>query len=123
LWYSGGTRARNGVGILVEKELIDRVVEVRHKNDRVMSIKLVQRAEVLNVIYVYAPQMGLIDDIKRVFWEELEAILQGIPQRNCSWGEILMARLEIGLMGMLGPMEVLGLGKEIVEGWHFWTLL
>jgi len=41
LWYSGGTRARNGVGIAVEKELTDRVVKVRRKSDCIMSIKLV----------------------------------------------------------------------------------
>ena len=64
LWYSGGTKARNGVGILVEKELIDRVVEMRRKSDHIMSIKLVLGAEVLNVICVYAPQMGLSEDIK-----------------------------------------------------------
>ena len=66
LWYSGGTRARNEVGILVDKELTDRVVEVRHKSDRIMSIKLVG-TEVLNVICVYAPQVGLADDIRRFF--------------------------------------------------------
>ena len=38
LWYSGGTRARNGVCILVEKELTDRVVEVRHKSDRTYHV-------------------------------------------------------------------------------------
>jgi len=66
LWYSGGSRARNGVGILVEKELIDRVVEARRKSDRIMYIKLVMGVEVLNVICVYAPQVGLSDDIKKV---------------------------------------------------------
>jgi len=36
--------------------------------------------EVLNVICVYAPQVGLADDIKRVFWEELEEVMQSVPQ-------------------------------------------
>jgi len=31
LWYSGSTKVRNGVGILVEKESVDFVVEVRVK--------------------------------------------------------------------------------------------
>jgi len=75
LWYLGGSRARNGVGILVQKELIDRVVEVRRKSDRIMCIKLMLGAEVLNVICVYAPQMGLSDDIKKVFWDELEEVM------------------------------------------------
>ena len=33
LWYSGSSKARNGVGILVNKELVDFVVEVRRKSD------------------------------------------------------------------------------------------
>jgi len=55
LWYSGDTRARNGVTILLDKELTDQVVEVRRKSDSIMSIKLVAGAEVLNVICVYTP--------------------------------------------------------------------
>ena len=55
LWYSGGTKARNGVGILVDKELTDRVVEMRRRSDRIMCIKLVEGEEVLHVICVYAP--------------------------------------------------------------------
>ena len=41
LWYSGLIKAKNGVGILVEKELVDFVVEVRRKSDRIMAIKVV----------------------------------------------------------------------------------
>ena len=33
LWYSGSFKARNGVGILVERELVDFVVEVKRKSD------------------------------------------------------------------------------------------
>ncbi|KAG5606216.1 hypothetical protein H5410_027708 [Solanum commersonii] len=41
LWYSGGSRDRNGVGILVDGVLRELVVEVRRINDRLMLIKLV----------------------------------------------------------------------------------
>jgi len=51
----------------VVKELTDRVAEVRRKINRIMSTKLVLGAEVLNVICVYVPQMGLSEDIKNVF--------------------------------------------------------
>ena len=33
LWYSGSSKARNGVCILVHKKLVDFVVEVRRKSD------------------------------------------------------------------------------------------
>ena len=67
MWYSSSTRDRNGVGILVDKELADQVIVVRRKSDRIMSIKLAAGAKVLNVICVYALQVELEDDIKKVF--------------------------------------------------------
>jgi len=80
LWHSGGTKVRNGVGILVDKELVDQVVEVRHKSDNIMLIKLVVGVEILNVICIYVPQIGLADDIKWEFWEALEKVMQSLPQ-------------------------------------------
>ena len=41
LWYSGTKRTANGVGILVKRDLVEQVVEVRQKSDRIMSIKLI----------------------------------------------------------------------------------
>jgi len=79
LWYSGGTRASNGAGILVDKELSDQMIEMRRKSDHIISIKLVVRAKVLNVICVYAPQVGLADDIKNVIWEDLDDVVQSVP--------------------------------------------
>ena len=67
LWYSGSSKARNRVGILVEKELVDFVVEVTSKSDRIMAIKVVVGSEVLNVVSIYAPHIGLPDDIKKQF--------------------------------------------------------
>jgi len=51
----GSSNARNGVGILVLKELVDFVVEVRRTSDRIMAIKVVVGLKILNVVSVYAP--------------------------------------------------------------------
>jgi len=75
LWYSGSSNAKNGVGILVVKELVDFVVEVRHKSDRIMAIKVVVGLEILNVVSVYAPQISFPDDIKKRFWEDLDMVI------------------------------------------------
>jgi len=37
LWYSSLNRAKNGVGIMVRKDLVEQVVEMRRKTDRIMS--------------------------------------------------------------------------------------
>ena len=41
LWYSDINRTKNGVGILVNKELVEQVVEIRRKSGRIIFIKLV----------------------------------------------------------------------------------
>jgi len=47
--------------------------------------------EVLNVICVYASQVGLADDIKRVFWEEWKKSYRlYLKVRKSSWEEIVM---------------------------------
>ena len=56
-----------GIGILVDEELVDQVVEVRHKIDHIMSINLIVDLEILNVVSVYASQISLTYDFKRQF--------------------------------------------------------
>jgi len=53
---------------------------VRRKSDRIMVIKVLVGSEFINVISVYALQIGLPDDIKRLFWEELDMLIQEIPR-------------------------------------------
>ena len=85
LWYSGSIKAKNGVGILVEKELADFVVEVRRKSDRIMAIKVLVGSVFVNVVSVYAPHVGLPEDIKKLFWEDLDMVIQDVPRaRNSS---------------------------------------
>ncbi|XP_019263459.1 PREDICTED: uncharacterized protein LOC109241200 [Nicotiana attenuata] len=72
-------KGKNGVGILVDRELRESVVEVRRVNDRLMAIKLVVRGSTLNVVSAHAPQAGLVEEVKRSFWEGLDEVVQGIP--------------------------------------------
>jgi len=75
LWYSGFSKARNGVDILVDKDLFDFVVEVRHMSDQIMAIKVLVGLENLNVVNVYTPQIDLSDHIKKQFWEDLDMVI------------------------------------------------
>jgi len=54
---------------------VEQVVEVRRKNDRIMYVKLEVGSEIFNVLSVYAPQMGLGEDIKRLFWADLDEVI------------------------------------------------
>jgi exonuclease III len=67
LWYTEKERSKNGVGILIDKILKNRVVAVRRQGDRIIMIKLIFGDLVLNVISAYAPKIGLSDDVNRRF--------------------------------------------------------
>jgi len=80
LWNLGPIKAKNRVGILVDKKLVDFVVEVRRKSDRIMAIKVLVGSVFVNVVSVYLPQIGLPDDIKKPFWKDLDMVIQDIPR-------------------------------------------
>ncbi|XP_009761186.1 uncharacterized protein [Nicotiana sylvestris] len=72
-------RGKNGVSILVDRDLRESMVEVRRVNDRLMFIKLVIGVCTLNVVSAYALQAGLDQEVKRRFWEGLNEIAHSIP--------------------------------------------
>ncbi|KAE8722033.1 Phosphoenolpyruvate/phosphate translocator 2 isoform 2 [Hibiscus syriacus] len=80
LWYSGVDNARNRVGILVSSRLKENVVEVCRYRDRIMMIKVIIEEEVVNVLSVYAPHVGLGEGEKRCFWDQLDDVLRSIPE-------------------------------------------
>jgi len=80
LWYSGSIKGRNGVGILVVEELVDFVVKIRRKSDRIIAIKVGMRSEIINMFSVYTPQIGLPDDMKKQFWEDLDLVIQYVAR-------------------------------------------
>ncbi|XP_009796453.1 uncharacterized protein [Nicotiana sylvestris] len=76
MWYSRVLKDKNGVGILVDRELIESMVEVRRVNDRLITINLVVGECTLIVINAYAPQAGLDEEVKRLFWEGFDEIVR-----------------------------------------------
>ncbi|KAL4196736.1 hypothetical protein AMTRI_Chr04g184660 [Amborella trichopoda] len=67
LWYTRKDNNRNDVGIIVNKDLKDKVVNIKRIGDRLLLTKFVSREEIINVISAYAPQVGLDDRINRQF--------------------------------------------------------
>ena len=85
LYYSGASTTRNGVGIILHSEWQDKILEVKRKSDRVMSIKLVVGKRILNIISAYAPQTGCSQEEKEHFYEEMESLLRQIPGQEDMW--------------------------------------
>ena len=58
MWYCGSGNKNNGVGIILKKEHVDRVVELWRLTDRIICLKMELDGVMLNVISAYAPQVG-----------------------------------------------------------------
>ena len=83
LFYSGANEeGRNGVGIVLSKELKESLIGVNRKSDRIMSLKLGLGATVVNIVCAYAPQTGCTEEEKDAFWEEMDQELRTIPGRE-----------------------------------------
>ncbi|PKA59552.1 hypothetical protein AXF42_Ash018019 [Apostasia shenzhenica] len=82
LWYSSKNKSKNGVGIILDKSLKDHVVEVKRNCDRIMALKIIINGMIINIVSVYAPQVGLDASIKENFWNDLEELIQEIPQEE-----------------------------------------
>jgi hypothetical protein len=79
LWYTGNTSTKNGVSIVLDKSLKDRVVDIKRQVDRIILVKLLVVDLVFNVISVYAPQIGLNESVKMQLWEKLDALVSSVP--------------------------------------------
>jgi exonuclease III len=114
LWYTGKERSKNGVDILIDKSLKNRVIAVRRQGDMIIMIKLVFGDLVLNIINVYAPQVGLSDDVKRQFWEDLKDMVRGVSSSEKFFikGD-LNGHVSTTRESLRGYMEVLDMANRI----------
>jgi hypothetical protein len=67
LWYTGTTTNKNGVDIVLDKNLKDGVVDIKRQGDKIILVKLLVGDLVFHVISAYTPQIGLNKSIKRQF--------------------------------------------------------
>jgi len=65
---------------LVDKDLVDLVVRAERKSDRIITIEVVVGSDILNVVSIYTPQIGLAEEIKKQFWEDLDLVIQDVPR-------------------------------------------
>ena len=59
LWWSETVDGVGIVGVFVEEELCEKVVEIRRVSDNVMSVVFVFNEDVLSWICGYSPQSGI----------------------------------------------------------------
>ena len=58
---------------------IEKVFEVKRVSDRIILVKIIVGQQVLCLLSVYAPQCGLSDSVKDLFYDQLRAVTAMIP--------------------------------------------
>ena len=61
------------------EEWIEKVFEVQRVSNRIIFVKLVVDQHVVTFLSVYAPQSGLSDEVKDMFFDQLRAVTSRIP--------------------------------------------
>ena len=81
MWYCESGNKKNGVGIILKKEHVDRVVELWRVTDRIICLKTELDGVMLNVISAYAPQVGCIREEKEAFKLDLDETVEKIQKK------------------------------------------
>ena len=79
LYWSGNDKGTAGVGVFVAEEWIEKFFEVQRVSDRIILVKLIVGQRVDTFLSVYAPQSGLSDEVKDLFFDQLCAVTARIP--------------------------------------------
>ena len=67
IWYTGNDRAKNGVGIIIDKSLVDEVVDAKRIGDKIIIVKVGLGRMTINIFSTYVPQEALGKEIKIKF--------------------------------------------------------
>ena len=78
-FYCGSDGKKNGVGIVLDNNLKESVMDVKRINDRLIVVKVMLENVVMNVISTYAPQVGCEERVKEKFWEDFDEAFMTIP--------------------------------------------
>ncbi|XP_028802548.1 uncharacterized protein LOC114757628 [Neltuma alba] len=79
LWYTEKVGTGNGVGIIIDNEWKQNMVEVKRIEDIIISLRIIVGRDTINIISAYAHQVGGEDHLKERFWTDMEGLIQSIP--------------------------------------------
>ena len=83
IYYCGqGSLRRNGVAIMVNKRVRNAVLGCHLKNDRMISVCLHGKPCNITVIQVYAPSSNAEEAEIKLFYEDLQDLLELTPQKD-----------------------------------------
>ena len=117
LFWMGCEKGIHGVGVLVADRWIEKVLDVKRVSERLMVVRVIVGRSVLNLVSVYAPQMGRSRVEKEEFLVMLREVVSGIDsdERMLICGD-LNGHVGSEIDGFESVHGGFGFGKRNVEG-------
>ena len=78
--WIGNHKGEAGVGVLVAERWLEKMIEVKRVSDRIIVLRLLLGKSILNLISVYAPQVGRPNLEKEEFWTTLTMIVSSVKR-------------------------------------------
>ena len=86
LFWSSSVRGLAGVGVLVAEKWVDSVIEVKRLSARLLVLRMAVGKVVVNIVCVYAPQVGRPAEEK----EEFLTVLGDVLRRVCDHEDLIV---------------------------------
>ena len=96
----GSENGLHGVGFIISAHMANRVKNMRMVNNRLIALTLQMDKGDLDVIQVYAPQQGRPTDEKEEFYENLQDLIDSMPNRD---NQLVLGDLN----GHIGPRTLI----------------
>ncbi|CAM4847582.1 unnamed protein product, partial [Rotaria magnacalcarata] len=111
---------RNGVAIIVNKRVANSVLGYNPKNDRIISIRLLDKPINVTVIQVYAPTTGADDEEIEDFYVSLQQLVDAIPKKDTivimgDWNVKVGSKSVTGITGNFGLEDRNEAGDKLLD--------
>ena len=119
-YYGQESLRRNGVAIMVNKRVQNKVLGCNLKNDRMISVRLQGKPFNYTVIQVYAPTSNAEETEVEQFYEALQDLLELTPKKDIlfiigDWNAKVGSQETPGVTGKFGLGMRNGAGQRLIE--------
>ena len=121
IYYCGQeSLKRNGVAIMVNKRVQNAVLGCNLKNDRMIPVRLQGKPFNITVIQVYAPTSNAEEAEVKLFYEDLQDLLELTPKTNVlfiigNWNAKVGSQETTGVTGKFGLGIRNEAGQRLIE--------
>jgi len=86
-FWQGCKDSNAGVGLLISDRWINRIIDVKRVNERIMCLKVLIGDKLVTCICAYVPQTGRSAEEKDSFWDQMINVTGSIPSIgvDCCW--------------------------------------